>query len=422
MRLLIIGLNFAPELTGVGKYTGEMAAWLADRGHEVTVVAAPPYYPAWKIAPGHRRWAWRTERWEGCTVVRCPLYVPAKATGARRILHLASFALASLPAALWQLIGRPDIVVSIAPTLLSSPIALTVARLAGAASWLHVQDFEIDAAIGLGLMNRSGAHRAAVAFERFLLKRFDLLSTISPKMRERLAAKGAAPERCHVFPNWVDTQLIHPLSGPNPLREELGFSAERPIVLYSGSMGDKHGLEIVVEAARRLAHEASPAPSPLFVLSGQGPARDGLMTMARGLPNVRFVDLQPSDRLNELLNLADVHLLPQRSDVADLVMPSKLGPMLASGRPVIATVTPESQVAQALAGCGVIVPPGDTAALAAAIRDLMQAPEQRQQMGAAARRYALNKLAASSILERMETQLAALIGQGAVPATVVRRS
>src|SRR5690242_18587450 len=109
MRLLIIGLNFAPELTGVGKYTGGMAGWFARRGHEVTVVAAPPYYPAWKIASGQRWWAWRTERWEGCTVVRCPLYVPAKATGVRRILHLASFAVTSLPAALWQPTGgRPD--------------------------------------------------------------------------------------------------------------------------------------------------------------------------------------------------------------------------------------------------------------------------------------------------------------------------
>ena len=98
MHLLIVGLNFAPELTGIGKYTGEMAAWFAARGHKVSVINTRLYYPEWKRPPGFAAWTWRSETWQGCQVVRCPLYVPQRPTGLRRILHLSSFGLSSIPA------------------------------------------------------------------------------------------------------------------------------------------------------------------------------------------------------------------------------------------------------------------------------------------------------------------------------------
>ncbi|MGE5538441.1 MAG: WcaI family glycosyltransferase [Gemmatimonas sp.] len=407
MRLLIVGLNFAPELTGVGKYSGEMAAWLAARGHEVTVVTAPPYYPAWDIPSEYRGRGWHAETWHGCEVIRCPLYVPARATGSRRVLHLASFALGAAPSAVKAAaIRRPEVVVSIAPALISSPVALAAARVARARTWLHVQDFELDAAFGIGLLGGSAVRRASAATERALLRRFDVVSTISPKMIERLGKKGVAPGRRHLFPNLVDTDAIRPLAGVSPLRRELGIADDATVVLYSGSMGEKHGLESVIAAARTMASDER---SPLFLLSGDGSARERLVAMASGLPNVRFAALQPHERLNDLLGVADIHVLPQRADVADLVMPSKLGPMLASGRPVVATVTPDSQVGRALAGCGITVAPGDAAALAAAIADLARAPERRRALGVAARSYAVEHLGADRILADMEARLMALI-------------
>ena len=125
MRLLIVGLNFAPELTGIGKFTGEMAAWLAGRGHAVSVITTRPYYPDWKRPPGLSGWTWRSETWAGCRVTRCPLYVPRRQTGLQRILHLASFGLSSLPVALKRAAQtRPDVVMVMAPTLFSAPTAL----------------------------------------------------------------------------------------------------------------------------------------------------------------------------------------------------------------------------------------------------------------------------------------------------------
>ena len=159
VRILIYGLNYAPELTGIGKYTGEMAAWLAERGHEVRVVTAPPYYPAWRVREDYRGKLYRTENGakDGEPIVyRTPLYVPEKPTGIKRMVHLFSFMLGSLPVMLRQIFWQPEIVFTVEPTFFCAPLALLVARAAGAASWLHVQDFEVDAAFDLGLLPAEG--------------------------------------------------------------------------------------------------------------------------------------------------------------------------------------------------------------------------------------------------------------------------
>jgi colanic acid biosynthesis glycosyl transferase WcaI len=404
MRFLIVGLNFAPELTGVGKYTGEMAAWFAARGHAVSVITTRPYYPDWQRARGLERFSWACETWRDCRIIRCPIYVPSRITGLRRLMHLASFALSSIPAGIFALLRRrPDMVVAIAPTLFAAPVVLAAARLTGAKAWLHFQDLEVDAASGLGIINSSWLIRRARAAEQSILRRFDLVSAISPKMLEALERKGVARERLMLFPNWVDTARIYPLLQPVKLRRELGISDQRCIALYSGSMGDKQGLEYVIGAAHILA--PSGMASPLFILAGAGPARAALEREARKLPNVRFLPLQAEERFNELLNLADIHLLPQRRDAADLVMPSKLGPMLAVGKPVIATALAGSQIALTLGEAGIIVPPADSRALAKAISQLAGDARRRQAMGEAAANIARSTMRAELILPEVETHI-----------------
>lgn len=407
MRILVIGLNFAPELTGVGKYSGEMAAWLAARGHEISVITTRPYYPQWTKPAGLRRWLWESESWQGCDVVRCPLYVPRRMNAARRVMHLGSFALSSVPAALIRSMRRRvDLVAAIVPTLLSAPLALAVARAVSAKAWLHVQDLEIDAAGGVGLIENRRLLGAALAVERQLITRFDLVSAISPKMVEAIARKGVARDRLMLFPNWVDMRQIRPLPPSTAMRRELGLPEDACIALYSGSMGRKQGLEYVIAAARQLSQASQ--PSPLFVLAGAGPILDELRGAAQGLANVRFLPLQPDARFNEFLNMGDIHLLPQRRDAADLVMPSKLGAMLAVGKPVIATVPADSQVALTLEGAGVVVPPEDGAALAAAIATLARDAPRRAALGAAALHRAQETVEADAILGRAEAQLLSL--------------
>jgi colanic acid biosynthesis glycosyl transferase WcaI len=422
MRLLIIGLNFAPELTGIGKYTGEMAAWFAARGHHVSVITTRPYYPEWKKAPGLSGWTWRSEIWRDCRVVRCPLYVPTRQTGLQRILHLATFGLSSIPAAAARMMGgRADIVAVMAPTFFSVPTALVTARLMSAKAWLHVLDLEVDAAFELGFIKSERLVGFARSIERWLMRRFDLVSTISTKMRERIEGKGVDPNRMMLFPNWVDTNAFRPLLGPVPLRRELGIGDERCIVLYSGSMGQKQGLEYVIAAARLLA--PTEAGSPLFLLAGAGPMRADLERSAQDLPNVRFLPLQPAERFNEFLNIADIHLLPQRSGASDLVMPSKLLAMLATGRPVIATAPADSEIARTLLEFGIITPPEEPALLAGAIQWLANDAQRRHRMGAAAAAFARVSMDAETILRDTEARVLSLAnGRNAVGSAERSRS
>lgn len=402
MRILIYGINYAPELVGIGKYTGEMAEWLSAQGHSVRVVTAPPYYPAWKLGDGYKPRRYSVERNGDIEIHRCPLYVPARASAIRRIFHLLSFALTSFPVALWQaLTWRPDVVFTVAPAFFCAPGGWLAARAGGSSAWLHIQDLELDAAFDLGLFRALPIRGLATWIEARILKRFDSVSTISRPMLNQLRDKGVQAHRLELFPNWVDTRQIFP-TGERSIRAELGVPDESVVALYSGNMGEKQGLEIVIDVARNLrAHE-----NILFVLCGDGAARANLEKAATGLSNVIFRPLQPAERLNELLNSADIHLVPQRAGAADLVMPSKLTAILACGGAVVTTATHWTEVARAVKEAGgCVCPPGDAEQLTNAVRKLACDAEARKAMGISAREYALNRLDKGMILGQLLAQL-----------------
>lgn len=408
MKILIHGINYSPELTGVGKYSGEMAEWLAAHGHQVRVVTAPPYYPQWRVSEGYSAWRYMRDAQSGSSpmVYRCPLWVPAVPSGIRRVVHLSSFVISSLPVMLLQIFWRPDAVLVVEPAFFCAPTAWLTARLSGAKVWLHIQDFEMDAAFQLGLLNNGRFGNLAFKAERWIMRRFDRVSVISEGMLERLKAKGVESFRRELFPNWVDTKIIHPMSSPSPMRRELGIPDGKVVALYSGSMGLKQELEILVEAARDLCSEHLIQ----FVLCGDGAAQARLLGLSEGLANVTWMPLQPRERLNDLLNLADIHVLPQIANVADLVMPSKLTGMLASGRPIVATAEPGTQVGEVVSRCGLIVPPGKARDLASAIRLLSVDSAARRRLGAMAREYAVENLDSSRVLREFERVLTLCCG------------
>jgi colanic acid biosynthesis glycosyl transferase WcaI len=397
-RLLVVALNYAPEQTGIGKYVGEMTEWLAIRDVAIRVVTAPPYYPAWSVSSGYSAWRYTTESLSGAEVYRCPIWVPRYPRAIKRILHLLSFAVSSFPVVLWQaLTWRPHVVFVVEPPLGAAPVARLAAALCGARSWLHVQDFEVDAAFGLGLLRAPRLKRAILGAERWLMRRFDYVSTISDAMRSKLKGKGVAPERIVSFPNWVDTGLIRPINPTNALRAELAIPDHTRVVLYSGNMGEKQGLEIVLEVAQSFF---SADPDVLFLMCGDGAVRPRIARAAADLPNVRLIPLQSLARLNELLNLADLHLLPQREAAEDLVLPSKLTAIMASGRPVVATARNGSDVARAATNGGIVVPPGNLGALADAIRALLADDGLCERLGSAGRAYAVDHWERETVLRR----------------------
>lgn len=409
MKILILGINFAPEMISTGLYTTDLAETMAGYGDDVSVISAQPYYPAWKITEGHPRFWWSRGRLaSGVRFTRCPHYVPKKPSGARRILHHASFALNAFPVLAWKtLVGRPDMVLVIAPALLPAPIAWALARLSGAKTWLHVQDFEVEAAFATGLLKeQSVVGHMAKGFDRWIHCRFDKVSSISTPMLRKLSEKGLPDERIFELRNWAKLDFVTPLDRPSAYREEFGV-AEEHVLLYSGNIANKQGLEIIPETARRLAHRKDLR----FVICGQGPFLDELKALSADCDNVSFFPLQPIERLGELLGLASLHLLPQIAGVAESVLPSKLTNMMASGRPVLATAEPDTALAVAVEGCGRVTPPGDAEALADAISSMLDDPENRAALGAAARERAVDHWDSHRILTRFRKAAHELVGQ-----------
>ncbi|VTU35667.1 putative glycosyl transferase [Variovorax sp. PBL-H6] len=407
MKLLVYGINFAPELTGIGKYTGEMVAWLAARGHEVRVVTAPPYYPDWQVRPGYHSGRYTRHEWQGAQVFRTPLWVPRKVTGAKRLLHLASFALSSVPALLAQWRWKPDVVWVTEPPMFCTPAALAFSRLRSAKSWLHIQDYEMDAAFELGLLKGARTRAFVASAERWLMRRFDRISTISLRMLERARNKGTEDARLVSLPNWADVSAIQPLQGVSSYRAELGIRPDAVVALYSGNMGAKQGLELLSEMALMLKDQ----PGLEFVFCGNGAGRAALMKRCESLANVRFLDLQPVERLGDFLGLADIHLLPQRADAADLVMPSKLTGMLSSGRPVVAGAHPQTELGKVTAECGIAVPPDDARSFADAVLSLALQPERRRELGLKARAVAEARFDRDAVLAQFEHDLLACVAK-----------
>jgi len=403
MRILIYGLNFYPELTGIGKYSGEMAAHLAVQGHEVRVVTAPPYYPYWQVQKPYRAWRYQKEICEQVEVYRCPLWVPQKLSGLKRILHHLSFMVSSFPVVLRQRKWQPDLIMVVAPSFFSVfPSLILHKLLPQTKTWLHIQDFEIDAAFDLGFFSKENLfYRLIQKAESGLLQAFDRVSTISQQMLMRLWEKGVAKEKTYLFPNWINTDLIKPLKQPSAYRREWEIKNEQIVALYAGNMGKKQGLEIILEAAK----ECTQVSELIFVLCGEGAVRSILEERAKGLPNIRFYPLQPFERLNELLSLADIHLLPQHADAADLVMPSKLSGMLASGKAVIATADPESELGAVIKEVGLLTPPEKVDELFVALKKLVQDSSLRNSLGKKGRAWVLDHWEKETILKEFEKNL-----------------
>lgn len=407
MKILVYGINYSPELTGIGKYTGEMVEWMAQEGHEVRVITAPPYYPEWQV--GERYSAWRYRREEGAaTVWRCPLYVPKQPSTLRRLIHLGSFALSSFFPLMAQRRWKPDRIIGVVPTLFCTPGMRLLAKLSGARTLLHIQDYEVDAMLGLGMAGKGkGGKVAKLAsrFERSGLHNVDNVSTISRSMMNKAQEKGVAADKVIFFPNWSEVARFRDVNPTQVvvLREQLGLPSDRKIILYSGNIGEKQGLENVVAAAVELQEKPW-----LFVIVGQGGGKARLekRVAERGLSNVRFFPLQSYDALPALLKMADCHLVIQKRGAADAVLPSKLTNILAVGGNAVITAEADTelgQLCQAQPGIAVCVEPESVPALVDGIEQALAMPHHNVIAG----EYAERTLEKNSVLKQFIADISA---------------
>ena len=342
-KVLLLGINFSPELTGIGKYTGEMADWLVSRGYNCTVVTSFPYYPNWKIqAPYSGRFYKKEVQKDGkLKVYRCPLYVPSIPSGAKRVLQEFSFFITSFFVVFYLLFkSRHSHIFCMAPPFHLGFQALFYRFFKGGKIIYHIQDLQIEAARDLKVLKGDSAFKLLFALEKTILKKVNFVSTVSPGMLSRISEKVS--KNVLFFPNWVDINSFFPLHNKADIKKQWGFSPEDKIVLYSGSIGEKQGLENLLSIAKDLEKESFIK----FVICGSGPYKEKLSQLAseKGLKNVFFKPLQPLHLFNSFLNAADVHLVLQKKGANDLMLPSKLTTILSVGGLALVTAEPGSSL------------------------------------------------------------------------------
>jgi len=415
MKILIYGLNYFPELIGVGKYSGEMAEWLAKRGHEVSVITSPPYYPYWKVQPPYSSWRYQKENLNGVKVYRCPLWVPRTPTGKKRLIHHALFTLTSFPVLIFLLFKKPDAVITIAPSFLNAVLTAFLSKINRFKSWLHIYDFELDTAHSLKMISNEGIINFAKKIEKWTLQKFDRVSVLSMKMVERLKRKGIQGDKTYLFRLWVDTQTIQPLEPSQTLRAEWNIPPGKKVVMYSGNMGRKQGLELLIPAA---SHFLKKNPDILFILVGDGPMKPWLKKEAaeKKLGNVIFKPLQPMEKHAALLATADLHLVLQLKAAADLVLPSKCLSIFSAGKASIITAEPDTRLYQLARErkLGWVVEPESPAALIAGIENLLSDDELRLTIEKNARAMACDEIDREKILGQFEENLFTVVSSSPI--------
>ncbi len=348
-RVLLISGNYFPEPTGIGKYNKEMTDWMADNGFDCTVISTYPYYPYWKVQePYTKKHLWyskeilKTAKGSEVTVYRCPHYVPKKPTGIRRIALDFSFSL-SVFFQILRLLGREkfDIVITVVPPMPLGILSVLYKKIRGAKFLYHIQDLQIEAARDLQLIKSENAIKALFRIEKFIINNADTVSSISKGMINKIQEKTKDKEIVF-FPNWADLTFFYPMDNKSELKQEFGFDPDDIVILYSGSIGEKQGLESILTAAEAFQDDSKVK----FLICGSGPYKQKLHEIAdaKQLQNVVFFPLQPLEKFNRFLNMADAHLVIQKANASDLVMPSKLTTILAVGGLAVITANHDSSL------------------------------------------------------------------------------
>ncbi len=345
-RVLFIGYNFSPEPTGIGKYSGEMIAWLANAGYDCTVITTYPYYPHWSVQePYHKKRFWylkETTTFDSggkITVYRCPMYVPSQPSGLKRMLLDVSF----MGTAFLQLLKlifhkKYDMVITVVPSFQFGLLGYVYKVFRKAKTVYHIQDMQIEAAQDLNMIKSKKIIDILYKVERFIFKNTDVISSISESMVAKIEEK--TNKKVILFPNWTNITYFSPISDKIQLKIDFGFLATDKIVLYSGAIGEKQGLEAIILAAETFRKDTHVK----FLICGSGPYKEKLQNLAAGkqLSNVMFLPLQPMEKFNQFLNVADVHLVIQKAKASDLVMPSKLTTILSVGGLALITANRDS--------------------------------------------------------------------------------
>lgn len=400
MRILIYSYNYHPEPIGIAPLMTELAEGLVKRGHEVRVVTGMPNYPQRRIYDEYRGKLYMTEERNGVKIQRSFVWIRPQPGVVTRMLLDMSFVMTSSLQAFrgW----RPDVILLTVPPLPVSVPAALLGLIYSCPIVLNLQDILPEAAVHVGLIRNRFAIQIFEALEKFAYRTAHTISVIADGFVDNLIGKKVPAEKITCIPNWVDVDFIRPLPKQQNAFRAAHKLEDKFVVLYSGNIALTQGLETVIKTAALLRH----IPEIVFVIVGEVKALKELEGHCKyyGAENVRLLPFQPREKLPEMLAAADVGLIVQKKNVISFNMPSKTQVLLASGRPVIASVPGTGTAARAVrqSGGGIVVPPQKPDALAEAVVDLYQNPEKAQALGEQGRRYAMETYAFEKALDAYE--------------------
>jgi colanic acid biosynthesis glycosyl transferase WcaI len=372
MKILVWGINYFPELTGIAVYNTGLCEYLAKCGHDVTALTGFAYYPRWKKQASDRFRLYRrdfissTEQSPKVQVIRSYLFVPERPNVFLRIIHEFSFVFSSLLILLFR--PKYDLYVIVSPPLLLGFAASIVKLIKGAKFVFHVQDMQPDAAVGLGMVRSGVFIKLLYWLESFSYSQAAFVSGISNEMCRNFLDKGVAQEKIVFFPNWVDRYV---LNSSVDIRAKYALKARTKIVSYSGNFGVKQGLETVIDAAGQLRD----CVELVFVMAGEGARFSAIKRQIEelNLGNVILTGVLSNEEHSALLKESDICLVPQVRGSASSFLPSKLLKILAFGRPVLACAEADSPLGRAVVegGFGRLIEPGDSKVLADTIANML---------------------------------------------------
>jgi colanic acid biosynthesis glycosyl transferase WcaI len=401
MRILVLGINYAPERISVAPFTTGLCEHLAADGNKVTVVTTFPYYPEWRIWDGYRGSLYRKEWINGVTVHRVVHYVPNKPSRLiERLAYDISFTVNCFVAGLFS--GGCDIIYCSCPPPTVAFAAYLLGLIKGAPYVMKLTDLASDAALATGIMKPGFAIRLARIFEAFSCRQAEAVVCLCQGFIDRLKERGVREEKLRLISDWGDTENLRPAEEGHVFRLANELSSEQFLVFHTGNMGKKQRLMNVVRAAEISRNE----PDLRWIVVGQGEERSQLEQeiSRRGLINIKLLPLQPAESLPEMYGSADLLLLNQAAGVEDAAIPSKLLTYMGAGRAIVAAVSEKSEAARQIrrANCGVVIPPENPEALAEAVLLLRKDAELRREFGANARAFAEKYFTKTGVLRRYD--------------------
>ena len=395
-NITFIGLNYAPEDTAIGLYSTQWVNFLKDSGFNVSVITAFPYYPQWKIDASYKdKPTFLREEIEGVDVFRYKQYVPSNPTFFKRIIHLSDFTLGSLKN-LYK-IKKCDIVITVVPFTSSVLLGLIQKkRFKNSKLWVHIQDFEFDAALQTGMGQKKNIiFTMLFKLEKWLFSKSDIASTISQKMLERLSKKTSSEQ--FFLPNWIDGNHIN----PDRFIRHNYLKSEKVKILYSGNIGDKQDWKVFVKFCSDIRTKSFE-----IVVVGDGSQKDWLIESIEQFDNVTYFPPVTYEELPNLLCSADIHILFQKIDVIDTVMPSKVLGMMASAKPSIIIGNNKSEVKQILeAAKGGFYYTEYNEKIVFDLERLSERKEELSVMGSNAREFVIENFSKDKILSKFINKL-----------------